>query len=214
MNFIKPFVVESINEIRCLIGELGDATMANVITSGKDGKPISSFLPVDFSDSDDGLARACFHLANTNNQLEDLSSQSWALIEYRSPDLYISPSWFVDRNRAPTNVHVVIQCYGEPKLVEEGNRKREILDGQVQARESEGKCPWSSKELQGNGYERRLKLISFFEMQIESAKASVRMLQDESTENVRSVLEHLESDPTTKNKFIVEMIKHANKGRL
>lgn len=101
MNFIKPFATEDPKEINRLIHEIGNqSAMASVITVGKDGKPVSGFLPVDFIPSAEGLGSVMLHLANSNEQLESLRSGGCVLIEFKSPDLYISPSWFKDRNRA------------------------------------------------------------------------------------------------------------------
>ena len=215
MNFIKPFATKDPKEINRLIAVIGEqSSMASIITIGKDGKPLSSFLPVDFIPSENGFGSVILHLANSNEQLESLRSGGWVLIEFRSPDLYISPSWFKDRNRAPTNMHIVVQCLGHPCIVSDIEEKHRLLDAQVHEREQDLPDNWHPKELQNDGYERRLKAITLVKIQIESAQASVRMLQDEKIENVVSVLSYLEQNPSDKHDWIAKMIKQANAERL
>lgn len=216
MNFTKPFATEDPKEINRLIRVIGEqGSMASIITIGKDGKPVSSFLPVDFIPSEkDGLGSVVLHLANSNEQLESLRDGGWVLIEFRSPDLYISPSWFKNRNRAPTNVHMVVQCHGHPHVIDDMKEKRALLDAQVHEREKALPNHWHADELQDDGYARRLKAITLVTIPIETAKASVRMLQDEKIENVESVLGYLQQQPGDKSDWIARMIKEANVGRL
>ncbi len=215
MNFIKPFATEDPKEIKRLIGVISaQSSMASIITTGNDGKPISSFLPVDFMPDDNGLGSVILHLANSNEQLQDLRTGGWVLIEFKSPDMYISPSWFADRNRAPTNVHIVVQCYGHPQIAESIEEKRQLLDSQVHEREKDLPDNWQPKELKDDGYELRLKAITLVKIPLESAKGSVRMLQDEKIENVESVLNYLERNPSDKNDWVAKMIRTANADRL
>ena len=214
MNFIPPFLVEEPEAIKQLIAALGAHAMASVVTV-HDNQPLSSFLPVDFMAAD-GLAigTVVLHLANTNMQWESFKNGGWVLVEFKSPDMYISPSWFVDRNRAPTNVHSVVQCYGHARIIEDVEQKSRLLNAQVAAREGSAPNHWHPDELQNDGYARRLKAITLVEIPIESAKASVRMLQDESIANVHAVLMHLEASPATKEGWIATAIKNANADRL
>lgn len=216
MNFIHPFTTEDPKEINRLIHLIGEQTsMANIVTVGKDAKPISSFLPVDFIPSEkEGYGSVVLHLANSNEQLETLRNGQWLLIEFKSPDLYISPSWFKDRNRAPTNVHIAVHCYGHPHIIDDIKEKRTLLDEQVHEREKDFPSHWHPKELKDDGYERRLKAITLVKIPVESARASVRMLQDEKIENVESVLGHLRQSPGDKNDWIAQMITQANAARL
>lgn len=216
MNFIKPFATENPEEISHLIRVIGEqGSMASIITVGNDGKPISSFLPVDFIPSEkERFGSVILHLANSNEQLASLRDGGWVLIEFKSPDLYISPSWFKDRNRAPTNVHIVVQCHGHPYIVDNTEEKRILLDAQVHEREKDLRDHWQPAELKDDGYERRLRAITLVKIQIETAKASIRMLQDEKIENVESVLGHLQQKLNDKNDWIAKMIKEANASRL
>lgn len=214
MNFIKPFVCTEPHEIKELIASFGGHGMVSCISANADGRPFSSFLPADFilSEKEGEIGSVGFHYAHTNEQADLLTPDQWLLIEWRSVDRYISPSWFVDRNRAPTNIHLIIQCYGRPRDITGHEEKRAFLTRQVETREKQNPNAWQTGELSDDGFEQRLRMIRVATMEIAEAKASIRMLQDESVENVRAVIDRFEAASCQCQ--LAKYVKQANAQRL
>lgn len=120
---------------------------------------------------------------------------------------YISPSWFADKNSAPTQSHIAIHAYGKAKIVNDSENLLRLMSHQVNTREKNINGNWEINSLGEDGIESRLKRISGLEISINRIEASFRLLQDESDENVNGVLQSGNLDKDTSAK-----IRDANNG--
>lgn len=214
MHFTAPFEATQPDALRAIMDRLGHHAMAHVISSDPAYRPVSSFLPVNFNPAGENsqFGSFLFHAANPNSQTALLRQSSVTLIEVMSENLYISPSWLTDRNRAPTNIHVAIQCYGRPEPVDSPEGQYAVMTQQVESREQGRTRHWNLSELDEAGLARRMNAVTAFHMPVDEARASVRMLQDESLENVLAVLSHLRTTPELQ--WAVDWITFANAERL
>ncbi len=193
----KPFEEKDKDAI---IAFLGQQPFVTLVSTADSNLPVASHLPVDLlQDSAAPFGyKMISHIANDNPHVPLILAGGEVLIIVMSNTNYISPSWFVDKASAPTQSHQVVHVYGKARLVTETDELIDLMKHQVKTREEGVKGDWTVEELGKEGLNARLKRISGVEIKIDRVDASFRLLQDESKQNVESVLESAELDSDLK----------------
>jgi transcriptional regulator len=67
-----------------------DVAVAQLVTTGDDGVPLATLLPILW----DGDGRVIAHASASNGQFHDLAENTPALAIVTGPDAYVSPTWY------------------------------------------------------------------------------------------------------------------------
>ena len=185
---------------------LKSCSFVTIVSSDNNGKMIASHLPINIVDDNSLHGKIIGHLAVDNPHSELLSKNKETLVIFQSESSYISPSWTEERKGVPTQSFIDIHVYGTSKIIKDPTKIHEILDVQVNSRESRQEDSWSSDELPNNSYKNLLNNINGIEISIEHLRVNYRLLQNKSSKDIKSILK---SDEISDN--LRKQIKFANK---
>jgi len=92
-----------------------------LLVTGTGGTLHASHLPVRILENEKNLVLD-LHMARSNPQWKEFFDDE-AMVVFSGPHAYVSPRWYVDRERVPTWNYAAVHAYGVPVLVEERDRK-------------------------------------------------------------------------------------------
>ena len=185
---------------------LKSCSFVTIVSSDNNGKMIASHLPIDIVDDNSLHGKIIGHLAVDNPHSELLSTNNETLVIFQSESSYISPSWTEERKSVPTQSFIDVHVYGTSKIKKDPTKIHEILDVQVNSRESRQEDSWSSDELPNNSYKNLLNNIYGIEISIEHLRVNYRLLQNKPSKDIKSILK---SDEISDN--LRKQIKFVNK---
>lgn len=108
------------------------------LISSVEGRLYSTPLPFVLSDDNQKLIT---HVAMQNPQAGDLKGQE-VLISLMGPHAYISPTWYEKSGGVPTWNYQSVQVYGIAKVVNDRDRKKEIVELMSTQFEDNLSDPW------------------------------------------------------------------------
>ena len=111
------------------------------LISSVEGRLYSTPLPFVLSDDNQKLIT---HVAMQNPQAGDLDGQE-VLISLMGPHAYISPTWYEKSGGVPTWNYQSVQVYGTVEVVNERDRKKEIVELMSIHFEDNLSDPWDMK---------------------------------------------------------------------
>jgi transcriptional regulator len=92
-----------------------------LLVTGTGGTLHASHLPVRILENEKNLALD-LHMARSNPQWKEFFDDE-AMVVFSGPHAYVSPRWYVDRERVPTWNYAAVHAYGVPVLIEEREKK-------------------------------------------------------------------------------------------
>ncbi|HEX8169590.1 MAG TPA: FMN-binding negative transcriptional regulator [Thermoanaerobaculia bacterium] len=134
------------------------------------------------------------HLARANAHVQQLERGEPQLVIFSGPHGYVSPSWYVRRDTAPTWNYIAVHCYGVPVITPEPLRAIQRL---VDVAEANRPNPWRVAELSEAERQRLLARVVAFEIPLTRIEAKFKLSQGELPENTAAAIEVLdrEGDP-------------------
>eukprot|EP01114_Cavostelium_apophysatum_P017560 TRINITY_DN524_c0_g1_i1.p1 TRINITY_DN524_c0_g1~~TRINITY_DN524_c0_g1_i1.p1 ORF type:complete len:241 (-),score=37.50 TRINITY_DN524_c0_g1_i1:567-1289(-) len=126
------------------------------------------------------------HVAYANPQWKALQrchdQKRYATALFHGPHAYISPSWY-QTNDVPTWNYSSVRIYGIPQLIEEPDRKKEILQLLIKQNESRYEHPWQLDSLSSDYVSNQMKKIKVFEIPVQRIEGKFKMSQNRSEED-------------------------------
>jgi transcriptional regulator len=92
-----------------------------LLVTGTGGTLHASHLPVRILENEKNLVLD-LHMARSNPQWKEFFDDE-AMVVFSGPHAYVSPRWYVDRERVPTWNYAAVHAYGVPVLIEEREKK-------------------------------------------------------------------------------------------
>ena len=92
-----------------------------VLVTGTGGTLHASHLPVRINEDGNDLVLD-LHMAKSNPQWKEFFDDE-AMVVFAGPHAYVSPRWYIDRERVPTWNYAAVHAYGVPVLVQDKSRK-------------------------------------------------------------------------------------------
>ncbi len=87
------------------------------------------------------------HIARANGQWRDLAAAGEALVVFRGPDHYVSPSWYATKRETgkvvPTWNYVMVQARGPVRVIEDEAWLRRQIAALTASQESARPKPWA-----------------------------------------------------------------------
>lgn len=139
--FIAPHFAETDH---APLHELIRAHSFGLLLTVADGRPFGSHLPFIFDAERGPHGTLIAHMARSNPQWRGFDGAAEVLAVFQGPHAYVSPSWYDPTvNAVPTWNYAVVHAYGVPKIVEDPERVRAMLDRLVAQHEAGFDTPWS-----------------------------------------------------------------------
>ena len=179
------------SEIRRMVREIG---AAQLITSGADGYPLATLLPIVW-EGDVVLA----HLARANPHWKQIGDDTPTLLVVEGPQAYISPSWYPSKAEhgrvVPTWNYTGVQLTGRAKLHHDPQWLRHAVDTLTTAHEGHRDRPWATADAPVKYVDGQLRAIVGVEIRIENVYGKAKLSQNRSAEDQQGVIVGLEQEP-------------------
>jgi transcriptional regulator len=92
-----------------------------LLVTGTGGTLHASHLPVRILENEKNLVLD-LHMAKSNPQWKEFFDDE-AMVVFSGPHAYVSPRWYVDRERVPTWNYAAVHAYGVPVLIQDKSKK-------------------------------------------------------------------------------------------
>ena len=152
---------------------------ASLISTDDAGFPFVTHLPIHV-DADtqalaNGKAMLLGHVAKPNPHWRYLQARSKALVSFRGPHAYMSPSVYPDLARVPTWNYIAVECQVQACLIEENDGKDALLKKLIGDHEPTYAAQWRSL---GEDYAHKMLAgIVAFELEVLSFECKIKINQ-------------------------------------
>ena len=131
------------------------------------------------------------HVSRQNPQSQTFDGRQTAVIVFRGPHGYISPTWYTKPDVVPTWNFAVVHAMGWPQAITEKAALHDLLAKLIDKFESYQRSGYDFSKLPDSYVSSMLGGIVGFEMQIESLEGKFKLGQERSDGDKQGVLEHL-----------------------
>jgi transcriptional regulator len=191
----KPMYIPSafrISETSTLHDFIDTYAFATLVSKDENGS-VASHLPLALHRELGANGTLVGHMARANAHWRSFDAEEPSLAIFHGPHAYISPSWYVTQPAVPTWNYAVAHAYGQPRLIEDAERIRGVLDELVERYESPRPEPWAN-DLPEKFRENLQRAIVAFEMPIERLDGKWKLTQNRSETDQRSALSALRNE--------------------
>lgn len=185
--------------------------LALVCGSFKDGKPVASHLPLLVETNDNGeMTHLTGHLMRGTDHYKAFEENEQVLAVFSGTNHYISASNYEIPGRASTwnyeTVHISGRMYfvGMDELLG-------VLEKTQDYFENNALSPAAFKKLPKEYIDKNVKAISGFKIKVENVRATFKLSQDKSPEDIIRVTEGLGKINTPEAKRMMERMQIVNK---
>ncbi|MCZ6590779.1 MAG: FMN-binding negative transcriptional regulator [Alphaproteobacteria bacterium] len=162
---------------------------AMLITNGEPA-PTVSHLPfvLDRENGPNGTLQA--HMARSNPHWQSFAGE--ALVVFRGPHSYISPTWYEpDAPAVPTWNYAVVEAYGTPRIVDDAQQLRAQQERLVATHEAGRSPSWTMADQPPAYIDAMLRGIVAFEIPIARLEGKFKLNQNRSTTDRQHVAQAL-----------------------
>jgi transcriptional regulator len=179
------------------------------LVSAAPGGLVASHLPVLVRPAGADLV-IVGHLARANPHWRLMDGATPALVMFRGPHGYISPTWYETHPAVPTWNYSVVHAQGLPSVNEDDTFLRGVLEELVLRYEGHRPNGWQPASLPADFYERMRRGIVAFEMPVTSLDGKFKLGQNRSVQDRRRTIAALEQDGSREAAWLAEfMRRHA-----
>ena len=187
----RPNVVAEEAELRAMVAEIG---AAELITTGPDGYPLATLLPIIWRD-DTVIA----HMARANAHWKQIAPDSPVLLVCDGPDAYVSPAWYATKAEhgrvVPTWNYTSVQLVGRVTVHDDAAWVRSAvteLTGRHEGRRAE---PWHVDDAPADYLDGQLRAIVGLSVRVERFDGKAKLSQNRSEADQRGVVAGLRDEP-------------------
>ena len=169
--------------------------VAQVITTGEDGWPQATLLPVLWEGD-----RLVMHAAFSNSQFAGLIGRSVpALAVVTGPNAYVSPTWYPTRAKrglaVPTWNYQVVQFRGTLHGYDDRDRLREAVAAVSAAHEEGRPQPWTLEDAPSSLINGLLHGVIGLELHVQEVRAKAKLSQNRVLADRQGVIDGLRGEP-------------------
>jgi transcriptional regulator len=183
-----------------LMRQFSFATIVSVL----EGVPFATHMPVVVRPELGEFGTIRTHIARANPQWKSFPNDSEILVIFQGDHTYISPRWYETHPSVPTWNYVTVHAYGRPKIVEKPEQVRELLDELVSS--YEGSDGWNSSHLSEKYMDGMMRGIVAFELEITRLEGKMKLSQNRSEADQRSVVTALGSSDRSDDRAIANQM--------
>lgn len=173
-----------------MVREAGAATL---VTTGPDGYPRASLLPVLWLGD-----RLVMHLARANDHWRLIQDGDPALAVVTGPDAYVSPTWYPSKQETgrvvPTWNYSAVHVTGRLSVHQDPEWLLDAVSGLTDLHEQGREHPWSVGDAPERYLEKQLRAIVGVELRVERVEAKAKLSQNRSDADAAGVVEGLRRD--------------------
>lgn len=171
-------------------------SFALLVSTGDDGIPMATHLPIELQPTGDDQFQLVGHLAKANPQGKLLARNTPSLAVFSGPHSYISSSWY-DHVNVPTWNYLSVHVTGQTRILTE-DETLELLRQQVDKYEARSKCPVSIESMTEVYVRKEMRGLVAFSMTIDKIEGAAKLSQNRDDANYKAIISELRQtgDPT------------------
>jgi transcriptional regulator len=205
MYIPKHFELTDKATMHDLMRQFSFATIVSVLK----GVPFATHMPVVVRPEFGEFGTLRTHIARANPQWETFSNQSGSsdaeiLVIFQGDHTYISPKWYETHPSVPTWNYVTVHAYGRPRIVEEPELVRELLDELIGT--YEGEKGWNSSNLSEKYMDGMMRGIVAFEIEITRLEGKMKLSQNRSEPDRHGVIAGLATSTSPDDQAIASQM--------
>jgi len=179
-----------------------------LVTHNNEGAPEATHIPfmIDSGPGSGEYGTLVTHMARANKHWRSWNDDTVAMVIFRGPHSYISPSWYADRVTVPTWNYAAVHASGNPAVIHDTVRLREIVTELVHFHESQVENEWSIEEAESI-MDKELKAIVGVEIRIDNIEGKMKFNQNRSSEDRQGVIDHLSKSENTVEREVAGIMK-------
>ena len=181
---------------------------AELITTGPDGYPLATLLPLIL----DG-ERLVLHMARANPHWRAISPGTAALAVVAGAQAYVSPAWYASKAEhgrvVPTWNYSAVHLTGRATVHDDPDWVREAVTRLTEQHEQLRPDPWAVTDAPAIYIEKQLRAIVGIELVIERVEAKAKLSQNRSTEDRDGVLEGLDREGGAREHAVAKAMRRA-----
>lgn len=148
-------------------------------------------LPVILDRAAGAYGRIFGHIARKNPQSQAFDGRQVAVVVFRGPHGYISPTWFGKTDAVPTWNFAVVHASGRPRAITEKAALHELLGRLIDSFEKYQPAGYDFSKLSENYVSSLLENLVGFEMPLEALEGRFKLGQSWNDKDKESALGHL-----------------------
>jgi transcriptional regulator len=168
---------------------------AELITTGRDGYPLSTLLPILWRD-DTVIA----HFARANPHWQHIDDDTPALLVCGGAQAYISPTWYAAKAEhgrvVPTWNYSAVHLTGRARVHHDPEWLRAAVTDLVERHESGRREPWQVTDAPEKYIDAQLRAIVGVEIRVERVEGKAKLSQNRSEADRRGVVDGLRAEHT------------------
>jgi len=136
------------------------------------------------------------HISAQNPQRVTFDGSHTAVLVFRGPQSYISPTWYGKQDVVPTWNFSVVHASGRPRAITDPGETHALLARLIQKFETAiGSTGYDFSKLPESYVSGLMKGIAPFRMEIDALEGKFKLGQERSAEDKQGVLAHLKANP-------------------
>ncbi|MBC7633143.1 FMN-binding negative transcriptional regulator [Aeromicrobium sp.] len=179
-------VMDDPDEVRAFVESIGSA---HVVTTGTDGTPLATLLPILWSADGDTVVA---HMARANSHWREIVDNEPVLMIIAGPQAYVSPSWYpskADHGRVvPTWNYSAVHLTGTVLVHDDTEWVRRAVTELTDRHEQHRDRPWAVTDAPETYVEKNLRAIVGLEMTVVKVEAKAKLSQNRSAEDRAGVV--------------------------
>ena len=178
-------------ELRAMVAAFG---AAELITTGPDGYPLATLLPIVWRGD-----RVIAHLARANPHWKTIEPDAKALLVCGGPQAYVSPSWYATKAEhgkvVPTWNYSSVHLTGTVTVTEDADWLREAVTLLTDTHEQPREEPWHVTDAPADYVDKQLRAIVGVDFVVEKVEGKAKLSQNRSEDDQRGVIAGLGDHP-------------------
>ncbi|MFL6159397.1 MAG: FMN-binding negative transcriptional regulator [Marmoricola sp.] len=193
-------------EIRAMVRAVG---AAELISTGADGYPLATLLPVVWEDD-----RVIAHFARANPHWEAITDDAPVLLVCTGPQAYVSPSWYAAKAEhgrvVPTWNYSSVHLTGRARIHDDPDWVRTAVTALTDLHEGGRADRWQVTDAPGAFVDGQLRGIVGIEVQLERVEGKAKLSQNRSEADRRGVVEGLSGEQGPDAATVAEAMRATN----
>lgn len=199
--------LDDADEIAALVRGVGSAEL---VTVGADGTPVSTLLPIIWSD--DGSV-VIAHMARANPHWPQIAPGSKALAIVAGAQAYVSPSWYASKSEhgrvVPTWNYSAVHLSGTVTVHDDPDWVRRAVTDLTRMHEDHRHEPWAVSDAPAGYVDKQLRAIVGLEMRVGKVEAKAKLSQNRSEEDRAGVVAGLRAGGGNREAVVADQMDRA-----
>ncbi len=183
MYIPKQFQIEDQSKLTAFIKTY---SFGLLITS-EDNIPTATHLPFVLDERENELYLIS-HMAKANSQWGQLNRNAKVLLIFSGPHAYISPTHYKTNENVPTWNYTAVHIYGTAKLLDDNNKKAQVLESTIEAFEPSYLKQWQQLANINRYQEKMMNGIVAFEIKVDRIEGKFKLSQNRLEEERNTII--------------------------